>query len=1236
MARLSLHLLGPFQLTLDGKPVTSFRSDKVRALFAYLVVENDRPHRREKLAGLLWPEYPDQAARANLRRALADLRQAVDDHHATPPLFDISRQTIQFNTTGDAWNDVMALTDLLESGPALEETIHRLEEAVSLYRGDFLEGFSISNSPAFEEWLLLNRERLRRQILEALQRLAEHYEKRGEYRHALQYAWRQVELEPWRERAHRQLMRLLTLTGQRSAALAQYETCRRLLTEELGVEPAVDTTRLYEQIRDGEIPASPVVATQSLRSSSPPPSTHLPRFLSEDAPACTKNPVFVGRERELGYLMTCLETMLKGNSSVAFVTGSAGQGKTTLLDAFARRAIATHPDLLVATGNCSAYSGLGDPYLPFRDVMAMLTGSVEAKWAAGVITKEYVCRLWNALPDVMQLLVGRGPELVGIFLSPKELIARAAAATPDGAEWLERLKTMSEQVARGVHSLEQGQLFEQYANVLSGLAAQHPLLIMLDDLQWADAASVSLLFHLGRRINGSRILIVGAYRPDEVALGRNGQRHPLRTLLCEFKRYFGDTHLDLENIDETEARQFIEALLATEPNRLGEDFRQALFRRTRGHPMFTVELIREMCERGNLVQDETGYWVENPVLDWQTLPARVEGVIEERIGRLDPELRRILTIASVEGEEFTAQVVARVQQTDERDLLRKLSQNLEKRHRIVREQEEIQIGHRHLSRYQFTCGLFQQYLYRQLGAGERRLLHREIAAVLEELYTGHTEEIAVQLAHHYAGDVERERHYARVAGERAATQFANAEALRYLSRALELTPQDDLTERYAILLSRERVLDLQGEREAQREDLVALEHLAKALDEGGDGNGNESEKQPTTERQMEVALRWARYTYALGDYPATISAAQKAIRLAQVAQDTNREATGHLWWGRALRHLAEYEPARLHLEQALTLARRADARQVEADSLHNLGLLSWLHGDYAVAWTYSEQALHIYRQIGDRRSESITLNTFGIISSEQGDHTKAQRYLEQTLRIAREIGDRYNEGLVLGNIGLCYAERGDYTKARDYFEHSLHIRMTIGDRVGMCGTLSNLGQLAHETGDYESAQEYSEQALRIAREIGSRRWQGYALTNLGRTLESAGRLTEAAEFYRQALALRRETGHHQLAMDGLAGLARISLAQGNLTQAHTYVQEILDHLEENSLDGIEEPFRVYMTCYRVLRTSQVAQARDILETAYRLLHERAAKIASAELRRSFLENVASHYEVAREWRTENI
>ena len=226
MARLCVRLLGSFHVTLDDQPVTRFATDKARALLAYLAVEAERPHRREALAGLLWPDYPEPSARTSLRSSLLALRQVIGDRDADPPFLHISRQTIQFNCKSDAWVDARAFAALLECADqevAGTQGTRTLEETVALYRGEFLEGFLLADSASFEEWVLVTREQFRRLVVEALDRLVERYEAAGEYETALPHAWRQVELDPWRERGQRQLMRLLAASGQRAAALSQYQ-----------------------------------------------------------------------------------------------------------------------------------------------------------------------------------------------------------------------------------------------------------------------------------------------------------------------------------------------------------------------------------------------------------------------------------------------------------------------------------------------------------------------------------------------------------------------------------------------------------------------------------------------------------------------------------------------------------------------------------------------------------------------------------------------------------------------------------------------------------------------------------------------------------------------------------------------------------------------------------------------------------------------------------------------------
>ena len=497
---------------------------------------------------------------------------------------------------------------------------------------------------------------------------------------------------------------------------------------------------------------------------------------------------FVGREPELAWLAGQMDMVANGECRLAFISGEAGCGKTALMAEFTHRTSASHPDLLVAGGNCTAYAGVGDPYLPFREMIGQLTGDIGFKGSPAALSQENIRRLWQALPITLQALMEQGSHLLDIFVPGNELLARAKAAAPGGAAWLTQLQAVVARRQAADRSPEQSALFEGMTNFLRNLAGHHPLLLLLDDLHWADGASISLLFHLGRRLAGSRILILSAYRPEELVLGTGGERHVLNDVLAEIKRTYGNMRIDLTTADKVKGKNFVEAFLDSEPNQLGEAFRQALFRQTGGHPLFTVELLREMQARGELVKDRSGEWRVGEELAWDTLPARVEAVIARRLDRLDASLRDILTIASVEGELFTVEVTARVLGIEAKHVHQSLVHQLSRRHHLVDERGEVDVGGRYLSLYQFGHILFQQYLHRQLSPGERRRLHGEVAGALEELYQDQADNIAVQLASHFqeARMPQKAAVYLRSAGERAVRLSAVAEAINLLNRGLAL------------------------------------------------------------------------------------------------------------------------------------------------------------------------------------------------------------------------------------------------------------------------------------------------------------------------------------------------------------------------------------------------------------------------------------------------------------------
>jgi tetratricopeptide (TPR) repeat protein len=489
---------------------------------------------------------------------------------------------------------------------------------------------------------------------------------------------------------------------------------------------------------------------------------------------------------------------------------------------------------------------------------------------------------------------------------------------------------------------------------------------------------------------------------------------------------YGVISLDLDHGEQEGGRKFVDSLLDTEPNLLGQDFRQALFEHTVGHPLFTVELLQAMKDRGDLVLDDEGRWVQRAELEWKELPARVEAVIEERILRLEEQLREILSVASVEGEDFTAQVIARVQEIQERRLLRNLSQELERRHRLVRELSDGDGSDRLLSRYRFAHQLFQKYLYNNLSTGERRLLHGEIAQVLEDLYQDNLEEIVVQLAFHFhqGGQREKARTYLTQAGHQARRKYANQEAIQYYSQALSLTPEDG-EERFQLLSARAEVFDIISQREEQKSEVEAMIDLAEKLDED--------------------VLR----------YEALIAQTDFYLRTD---------------------HLKAQEPA----NRALAIAENMEDRVREGKAYYRLGYEQWMRGNSILGRKTLEQAIPRLQESEQKKDILDSLDMQSDLLYEADEFEAAVDVTKKLLDLSQEAGDRRMKANALAELAMIHCELKQMTEALQHARDALDIRQEIGDRRGECGSLNVLGHILTRMRIVDEGKQFHLRALSIA------------------------------------------------------------------------------------------------------------------------------------------------------------
>ncbi len=759
---LRIYLLGEFRVELGSRTVaeSSWRLRKARSLVKILALTSERRLHREQMIELLWPGADGAAGLRGLNQALHAARRALLSVYGssmdTNDVIRHHRQVLSLLPLGPLWIDAEAFeSKALEASRTGDGRL--FDEAVDLYRDDLL------TEDRYEDWVADRRIALNGVYLSLLHEFANRFEARGELPRAMDALRKIIAADPANEDAHAALMKLYALTGRRQYAIHQYHLLREILMREFQLDPDPSTVELHQYIVEGRF--SVTDAAVALEEPGVPP---------ERDPE--NDPGFFGRDADLDVLKNAVEDGLAGHGRVVMLSGEPGIGKTTLAETMTRL-VTGGRRTSVYWGRC--YQDEGAPaYWPWVQIIR--------SYLAGHTNHEIRERLGRHAADIAQIVPEVRERLCDVTEMP--------GISGSGARF---------------------RLFDAVSNVLKRIAAREPLLLVLDDLHWADRSSLLLLDFLVRDLRTASIVILATYRESDV-----DRFHPLNQALSQIVRQSGNRRIQLEGLSREDVGRFIAALAGLEPP---DELVTAVYGLTEGNPFFVGEVVQLLIHEGQLSAPVAGHaW---PL----AIPASVREVIHQRLDRLSDEANALLAVGAVIGRDFGMNVLHLATGISQAGLLDILEEAV--RARIVTETPDEP------GRYRFSHALIRETIYGELGSARRTQLHGDIAEALETIFEDNLEPHLAELAHHYfrsapRKDIIKAVDYSTRAGKWAMAQSGFDEAAGHYERALhalDLTTPVDYPRRCNLLLALGEAQRSAGDSAKSRETCLQAAMLARRL-----------------------------------------------------------------------------------------------------------------------------------------------------------------------------------------------------------------------------------------------------------------------------------------------------------------------------------------------------------------------------------------------------------------------
>jgi len=741
---------------------------------------------------------------------------------------------------------------------------------------------------------------------------------------------------------------------------------------------------------------------------------------------------FVGREKEMMEVKGHLEDCMKGNGRLVLIAGETGIGKSRLLEELGKYAESKGVQYLKGR---SLYQENAEPYLPFIEAFS------------GYLLRD------------IDLEEGDGRALMGDALDEQLSV---------GILPLGQVGETSTTIKKSGLSLqeERNRLFESLYRIVLDISEKRPLLLVLDDIQWADDSSLQLLHYLARNIRNQKVLMCASYSPEDLK-DDGGRTHSISETIRRMRIEKLFSEIQLDRFNEKYTMIMIESLVGKRD--LPYEFIKLLYEKSEGNPFFIEEVLRSLVNEG-LIQIDSYGWDGKIDTSQIRIPGTIRDVIARRIDRLDDRTKAILRFASIIGNRINFDVLYKISDVSEEEVTDAIDASIAANiiHEDISSEEES---------YKFDHALIREVIYESMSRSRRRLIHKKIGYIIEELYKNRLDEVVYNLAHHFfeGKDAEKALIYAIEAGEKASKAVAPEDVIHYH------------------LISLKTLEDMEDNQENMVKKLTVIRELGEIYN-------------------------------IIGEWDTSLGYRKRSLDLSEKLGNDLEKARAYRSIGHIKQNKGDYDSALVNFKKGLGISERINDLHGMADTYRGLGRVFWRKGEFEEAIDFYEWSLGLTEKIKDENVMATTCIELGNIYSELGDWEKAIEYQNNSIKLLEKSKNFYEIGRSYNNIGVTYARKGEMDRALEHYKKSIEVSDRTGNIRISGWALFNAGEAYAKIGEFQKAEDCCDKSLSIFERLGEKLGISGAYMSYGIIYKLRKQWDKAIDYFKESIRIREELG----------------------------------------------------------------------------------------------------------------